>query len=220
MRSGEAPRLRLVPGGGLSGGAVARHSNLGGSGGSGVRLRAVGPPRETGRHGDGGGGEGPFDWREELELVAPDVLLAPGCSRHSLAAAEGSLGVRLPPELVEFLAATDGVYDIDSHHWYAWSLERLVDENFEAERPRDLLLIGDDAASGWFCLPLQGAGAHAGAGPGPGAGAGPGTGARPGAGPGPGPAALHYNRITGQRRTVARDLRGLWLGWFGGTLCV
>ncbi|WP_028063870.1 SMI1/KNR4 family protein [Solirubrobacter soli] len=177
MRSGEAPRLRVVAGGGLSGGAIG--------GGGGARLRAVGYPRES--HGGGGGA---FDWRAELELVAPDVLLPPGCSRHALAAAEGSLGLRLSPELAEFLGATDGIYDIDSHHWYAWSLERLVDENFEAERPRDLLLVGDDAGSGWFCLPLQGTGA------------------------------LHYNRITAQRRTVARDLRGLWLGWFGGTLGV
>jgi len=179
MRNGEAPALRVVTGGGLSGGAV----------GGGARLRAVGHPRDGGRHGGSGGG-GAFDWRAELELVAPDVLLPPGCSRHALAAAEGSLGLRLPPGLVEFLEATDGVYDIDSHHWYAWSLERLVDENFEAERPSDLLLIGDDAASGWFCLSLQGTGA------------------------------LHYDRITAQRRTLARDLRGLWLGWFGGTLGV
>ena len=178
MRSGEAPALRVVTGGGLSGGPV----------GGGARLRAVGHPGDGGRHGGSGGGA--FDWRTELELVAPDVLLPPGCSRHALAAAEGSLGLRLPPGLVEFLEATDGVYDIDSHHWYSWSLERLVDENFEAERPSDLLLVGDDAGSGWFCLPLEGAGA------------------------------IHLDRATGRRRTLARDLRGLWLGWFGGTVRV
>jgi hypothetical protein len=211
MRSGEAPRLRVMPGGGLSGAAVGGGARLraveqprdgrpdgadeagGGTGlleqprGGGAPVRTVGRPRESGRRGGGG----VFDWREELELLAPDVVLPQGCSRHALAAAEGSLGLRFPAELVEFLGAADGVYDVDSHHWYAWSLERLVDENFEAERPRDLLLIGDDAGSGWFCLPLHG-----------------------------GSGALHYNRITAERRTIARDLRGLWLGWFGGTLGV
>jgi SMI1/KNR4 family protein SUKH-1 len=178
MHSDEAPRLRVVAGGGLSSGGVGR-------GARGGRLRAVGHP--PGRSGSEGG---TFDWRAELELVAPDVLLPPGCSREAIAAAEGSLGWSLPPQQVEFIAAADGVYDVDSHHWYAWSLERLVEENFEPERPSDLLLVGDDAASGWFCLPLRGSGG------------------------------LHYNRVTGERRTLARDLRGLWLGWFGGTIGV
>jgi hypothetical protein len=169
MPSGEGPRLRVVHGGGLSG-----HR-------SGTRLRSLGLTPQ----------DGPFDWRAELELVAPDVLLPPGCGRAAIAAAEGSLGWTLPPQLVEFLTAADGVYDVDSHHWYAWSLERLVDENFEAERPGDVALIGDDAGSGWFALPLQGRGG-----------------------------ALHIDRVTGERRTLARDLRGLWLGWFGGTLRV
>ena len=142
MPSGDAPRLRVVAGGGLSGGP---------GGMRGARLRAV-----TGHsHGGSAGSGGPFDWRTELELVAPDVTLLPGCSRTALAAAEGSLGFALPRELVEFLGATDGVYDSDCHYWYAWSLERLVDESFDPERPADLLAVGDDAGSGWFCLPLD-----------------------------------------------------------------
>src|SRR5690242_12953639 len=112
MPSGEGPRLRVVHGGGLS------------SHRSDTRLRSVGHAPQ----------DGPFDWRAELELVAPDVLLPPGCGRAAIAAAEGSLGWALPPQLIEFLTAADGVYDVDSHHWYAWSLERLVDESFEAER--------------------------------------------------------------------------------------
>src|SRR4051812_1397491 len=135
MPSGDAPRLRVVAGGGLSSGGI-------GAGARGARLRAVDRPVEH------GGTDGTaFDWRAELEFVAPDILLPPGCRRESMSAAEGSLGWSLPPQQVEFLTAVDGVYDVDSHHWYAWSLERLVDENFEAERPSDLLLIGDDAAS-------------------------------------------------------------------------
>jgi len=177
MSSGDTPRLRVVAGGGLSGGP---------GGMRGARLRAVAGHLRGGSAGSGA----VFDWRAELELVAPDVTLLTGCSRSAVAAAEGSLGFALPPELVEFLGATDGVYDPDSHYWYAWSLERLVDENFDTERPADLLAVGDDAGSGWFCLPLDGAGA------------------------------IHYDRATGARRTLARDLRGLWLGWFGGTLCV
>src|SRR4051794_28740173 len=175
MPSGDTPRLRVVEGGGLSGGGI-----------SATRLRAIAGHS----HGGSAGSGGPFDWRTELELVAPDVTLLPGCSRTALAAAEGSLGFALPRELVEFLAATDGIYDSDCHYWYAWSLERLVDESFDPERPADLLPVGDDAGSGWFCLPLDGAGV------------------------------IHYDRATGARTTLARDLRGLWLGWFGGTLCV
>lgn len=181
MPSGDAPRLRVVAGGGLSGGRSAPR---------GARLRAVGQPGGRDAASGGGAGRGAFDWREELELVAPDVTLLPGCSRTALAAAEGSLGFALPREQAEFLSATDGVYDGDSHYWYAWSLERLVDESFDPERPAELLAVGDDAGSGWFCLPLDG------------------------------PGAIHYDRVTGARRTLARDLRGLWLGWFGGTLGV
>jgi SMI1 / KNR4 family (SUKH-1) len=204
MPSGETPRLRVVVGGGLSGGRASSGATRG------ARLRSVehAPGREgsyggdAGREGSSGGGagregssggagRGAFDWRAELELVAPDVTLLPGCSRTALAAAEGSLGFALPRELIEFLSATDGVYDGDSHYWYAWSLERLVDESFDPERPADLLGVGDDAGSGWFCLPLDD---------------------RTGV--------VHYDRVTGARRTLARDLRGLWLGWFGGTLGV
>jgi hypothetical protein len=129
-----------------------------------------------------------FDWRAELELVAPDVTLPPGCSAQAIAAAEGSLGLPFPAQQVEFLKATDGVYDAESHHWFAWSLERVVDENFEPDRPSDLLIVGDDASSGWFCLPFEGEGA------------------------------VYYARTTGERRTIAPDVRGLWLGWFGGTI--
>jgi len=131
-----------------------------------------------------------FDWRAELELVAPDVTLPPGCGAHAIAAAEGSLGLAFPAQQIEFLRATDGVYDAESYHWFAWSLERVVDENFEPDRPGDLLVIGDDAASGWFCLPLEGEGV------------------------------VYYERTTAQRRTIAPDVRGLWLGWFGGTVRV
>jgi SMI1/KNR4 family protein SUKH-1 len=130
-----------------------------------------------------------FDWRAELELVAPDVMLPPGCRAQAIAAAEGSLGLPFPAEQVEFLKATDGVYDGESHHWFAWSLERVVDENFESDRPSDLLIVGDDGASGWFCLPLEGGGV------------------------------VYYARTTGERRLIAPDVRGLWLGWFGGTIC-
>jgi hypothetical protein len=172
MRRGETPRLRVV------GGGASRSAG----GGLGVaRLRALGEDEPRSRR---------FDWRPELELVAPDVTLPPGCSRTALAAAEASLGVTFPSQQVEFLAATDGIYDGDSHYWYAWSLERVVDENFDPDRPGDLLAVGDDAGSGWFCVPLEGTGA------------------------------IHYDRVTGVRRTLARDLRGLWLGWFGGTLGV
>jgi hypothetical protein len=174
MPSGDVPHLRVVPGGGLS---SQRFGSRGGA-----RLRTVEHPRPE--------GGAAFDWRAELELVAPDVLLPPGCRRDAIAAAEGSLGWALPPQLAEFLTAADGVYDVDTHHWYAWSLERLVDENFEPERPHDLVLIGDDAGPGWFALPAHGRGA------------------------------LHVNRITGERRPLARDLRALWLGWFGGTIGV
>jgi hypothetical protein len=184
MSSGDVPQMRVVaggvPSGGGGGGGEAR-SRAGVASGRG-RLRAVGEPP--------GAGRGPFDWRAELELVAPDVTLPPGCSRGQIAAAEGSLGLTFPRAQVELLNATDGVYDGECHHWYVWSLERLVDENFEQERPSDLLLVGDDAGSGWFCLPLEGAGA------------------------------IHLDRATGRRRTLARDLRGLWLGWFGGTVRV
>src|SRR3954468_11886897 len=86
MPSGEVPRLRVVAGGGLSGGATGRSSGGALHGG---RLRAVGDvPAESMRPGGGG----VFDWRAELELVAPDVLLPPGSSRQAIAAAEGSLG--------------------------------------------------------------------------------------------------------------------------------
>jgi len=209
MRRGDAPRLRVIdggalsraaarwpPGGGAATGGPARGEGGGLSGGSDTlgapsragsvlgtgRLRALGDPLAN-------GGEA-FEWRQELELVAPDVTLPPGCSRDAIAAAEGSLGLRFPSQQAEFLAATDGIYDGESHYWYAWSLERVVDENFDCERPGDLLAVGDDAGSGWFCLPLDGSGV------------------------------VHYDRVTGVRRTLARDLRGLWLGWFGGTLGV
>jgi hypothetical protein len=166
--------------------------------GNGPRLHVVADVlRErdaaSGRGPNGGGewaGEA-FDWRTELELVAPDVTLPPGASAQAIASAEGSLGLTFPKQQVEFLRATDGVYDTESYRWFAWSLERIVDENFEPERPHDLLLIGDDAASGWFCLRLD----H-----------------RDGV--------IHYERTTGERRTVAPDVRGLWLGWFGGTISV
>jgi len=167
-----------LPGGADPLGAPSRARGMLGTG----RLRALGGPPTN-------GGEA-FDWRRELELVAPDVTLPPGCSRDAIAAAEGSLGLALPTQQAEFLAATDGVYDGDSHYWYAWSLERVVDENFDYERPGDLLAVGDDAGSGWFCVPLDGSGV------------------------------VHYDRASGVRRTLARDLRGLWLGWFGGTLGV
>jgi hypothetical protein len=110
------------------------------------RLALVPPPARPPRE------EAPCDWRAELELVAPDVLLPPPATPQAIAAAEGSLGVVFPRRLVAFLTAADGVYDPDRHHWYAWSLERLVDENFDSDRPRDLLLVGDDAAAGWFAL--------------------------------------------------------------------
>jgi hypothetical protein len=168
MRSGDGPALRVI-----DGGALRRAVGV---------TPAIGGLREV--------ADEAFDWRAELELVAPDVTLPPGCSRGAIAAAEGSLGLTLPPGQAEFLTATDGVYDGDSHYWYAWSLERVVDENFDPDRPADLLAVGDDAGSGWFCLPLKGTGA------------------------------LHYDRVTGVRRVLARDLRGLWLGWFGGTLGV
>ena len=171
MRRGETPRLRVVDGG----------ASRSGGGLGAPRLRALGDDEPW---------SGAFDWRAELELVAPDVTLPPGCSRTALTAAEASLGVTFPSEQVEFLGATDGIYDGDSHYWYAWSLERVVDENFDPDRPGDLLAVGDDAGSGWFCLSLDGTGA------------------------------IHYDRVTGVRRTLARDLRGLWLGWFGGTLGV
>jgi hypothetical protein len=171
MRRGETPRLRVVDGG------ASRSSGGIGAG----RLRALG---------DDGPWGGGFDWRAELELVAPEVTLPPGCSRTAIAAAEGSLGMAFPSQQIEFIAATDGIYDGDCHYWYAWSLERVVDENFDPERPGDLLAVGDDAGSGLFCLPLDGTGP------------------------------IHYDRVTGARRTLARDLRGLWLGWFGGTLGV
>jgi hypothetical protein len=178
MPRGDAPRLRVI-----DGGALARA--VGGSP-AGGRLRVLDDPPP----GDDGSWSEGFDWRAELELVAPDITLPPGCSRAAVTAAEGSLGLTLPPQQVEFLTATDGVYDGDSHYWYAWSLERVVDENFDPDRPADLLAVGDDAGRGWFCVPLEGTGA------------------------------LHYDRVTGVRRTLARDLRGLWLGWFGGTLGV
>src|SRR3954451_12647116 len=113
MPSGDTPPLRVVAGGGRSGGPGAMRS---------ARLRPVAGHS----HGGSAWSGGVFDWRTELELVAPDVTLLPGCSRTALAAAEGSLGFALPRELAEFLAATDGVYDTDCHYWYAWSLERLV----------------------------------------------------------------------------------------------
>jgi hypothetical protein len=150
------------------------------------RLRVVRDPLDRG----GSPGEA-LDWRAELELVAPDVTLPPGCSAQAIAAAEGSLGLTFPAQQVEFLKATDGVYDAESYHWFAWSLERVVDENFEPDRPNDLLVIGDDGASGWFCLSLEG-----------------------------GEGIVHYSRTTGERRTIAPDVRGLWLGWFGGTISV
>src|SRR4051794_19291909 len=103
MRSGDTPRLRVVAGGGRPGGPGGMRS---------ARLRAVAGHS----HGGSAGSGRVFDWRAELELVAPDVTLLPGCSRTALAAAEGSLGFALARELAEFLAATDGVYDTDCHY--------------------------------------------------------------------------------------------------------
>src|SRR3954451_21956106 len=105
MRSGDTPRLRVVAGGGRPGGPGAMRS---------ARLRAVAGHS----HGGSAWSGGVFDWRTELEPLAPDVPLLPGGSRPALAAAEGSLGFALPRELVEFLAATDGIYDSDCHYWY------------------------------------------------------------------------------------------------------
>src|SRR5262245_34341028 len=84
MPSGDTPRLRVVAGGGLSSGMKS------------ARLRAVARSAAP----EGGLRRGVFDWRAELELVAPDITLLPGCSRSALAAAEGSLGFALPREQV------------------------------------------------------------------------------------------------------------------------
>jgi len=169
MRRGEGPRLHVVA--------------------DALRERDSASGRES--RGGGEWASTAFDWRAELELVAPDVTLPPGATAQAIAAAEGSLGLTFPAQQVEFLRATDGVYDAESYHWFAWSLERVVDENFEPDRPADLLLIGDDAASGWFCLSL-----------------------------GSGDGVIHYERTAGERRAIAPDVRGLWLGWFGGTISV
>ena len=79
MPRGDGPRLRVV--------AANRPTGTGGRApafGDARLRRATQPPDDA------------FAWRPELELVAPDVTLPPGCAAHTIAAAEGSLGLTFP----------------------------------------------------------------------------------------------------------------------------
>jgi hypothetical protein len=106
------------------------------------------------------------DWRAELSRLGPHLTLREGVTRAALLEAQTALRWRFPADLADFLRATDGVYDEDAHHEYAWCLTRLVAENLAQrdELPPDLLGVGDDAAGHWFCLSkTTGEAIHAGA---------------------------------------------------------
>jgi SMI1-KNR4 cell-wall len=117
-----------------------------------------------------------------------------------LDSAELALGVALPGELREFLAATDGFYDAESRHECAWTLQRIIRENANAWSDarmafeRDLLAFGDDGAGDWFCMPVR-------------------SSARS-------DDVVHWTWIGQDRRTIAPSLRDFWMGWYDGSIQV
>jgi hypothetical protein len=139
------------------------------------------------------------DWRQLLGCIGSHVGLRPGCEAAELDGAERVLGITLPQELREFLAATDGLYDRHAQHDYGWPLQRVVSENTDAWKhnemalDRDLLAFGDDGAGDWFCVPVS-SGRHA--------------------------EVVHWGWIGHERRTIAPSVRKFWEGWYDGSITV
>jgi hypothetical protein len=109
------------------------------------------------------------------------------------------LGIVLPRELREFLAATNGLYDSYARHAYGWPVQRIVSENVAAWNDdemalhRDLLAFGDDGTGDWFCVPVTSS---------------------------PHSEVLHWGWIGHERRTIAQSLQEFWAGWYGGSITV
>lgn len=139
-------------------------------------------------------------WLERLTAIAEHQPLAlrPGCSDLEIQQAEAELRMAMPPQLADFLHATNGLSDLASRYAYGWGIETIVAENrrawADAAMPLDraLLAFGADGAGGWFCLSLH---AHD-------------------------PRVFHWTWIDGAATPVADDLPEFWPSWLRGDLTV
>jgi cell wall assembly regulator SMI1 len=137
------------------------------------------------------------EWRDRLSREA--VVLSDGVSARQLGEAQLELGVEFPHDLVEFLHATDGLYDSEAECHYGWSVHRIVAENQGAWARNDcplsgdLLAFGEDGAGGWFCISLT----------------------APSRG-----SVFHWSWIECGPAAAASDLGTFWAGWLSGELSV
>jgi cell wall assembly regulator SMI1 len=139
------------------------------------------------------------EWVELLRGARRPLSVRPGCSASEIENAESVLGVTIPKSLADFLKATDGFTDLQSHFAYAWDLSTIIAENGRAwsdpamPLDRRLLAFGADGAGDWFCLTLD----------------------TPGESP-----VVHWGWIEGRPRCVADDLASFWRTWLDGSLSV
>jgi hypothetical protein len=92
-------------------------------------------------------------WRELIQSLDPSARFTPGASTDELARVEEAIKVRLPEELRELLAESDGVLREDGQH-LIWSTDEIVTWNvalrtesgyLETYMPLDALLFFADA---------------------------------------------------------------------------
>jgi hypothetical protein len=104
-------------------------------------------------------------WRAFLESVSSDCQFVPGATSDAIAAAQRSLQVEFPTELVGLLTESDGVEGKDGLG-LVWPLARIVADNLsfrgnrefrELYMPFDGLLFFADAGNGdQFAFPICG----------------------------------------------------------------
>jgi cell wall assembly regulator SMI1 len=143
----------------------------------------------------------PDAWLERLTTIAAHHLLAlnSGCSDADIERAETELGVAMPPQLADFLRATNGLSDLASRYEYGWSIDTIVAENCRSWADRalpfshDLLAFGADGAGGWFCLSLACQDDRR---------------------------VFHWTWIEGSADPIADDLAAFWPSWLSGRLTV
>jgi hypothetical protein len=135
------------------------------------------------------------EWSEILEPERRGLELRPPCDESTLKVAASRLGQSLPTSLAGFYGHTDGFYDTSAEYEYAWSLDRLVNDNLESRNddfplPSDILGFGGDGAGGWFCLWADGRDTSV----------------------------FHFNWIDYERFLLAPDLTQFWRGWLDGEI--
>ena len=105
-------------------------------------------------------------WRELIKKLSSDAEIARRATPKKIAAAEQSLGVKFPEELVSVLLEADGVMMVDETGAdIVWSCERIVEDNLQFRNddgfkdlymPFDhLLFFGDEGGGDQFAYAIK-----------------------------------------------------------------